>query len=68
MKNKKIIFIVTLLISIFLSIFIYNDDFLYSKEIMKIDKITTEKEQEEQNSLGLKEKYYYKRVFINRSA
>lgn len=62
MKNKKLIFIVTLLISIFLSIFIYNDDFLYSKEIMKIDKITTEKEQEEQNSLGLKEKYYYKRI------
>ena len=62
MNNKKIVLIVIFLIATFLSIFVYNDDFLYSKEIMKIDKITTKKIDEEQNSLGLREKYYYKNI------
>lgn len=57
--SKKVFFLIFLiLLSLFITIFVYNDDFLYSKEIMKIDKITTKKIDEEQNSLGLKEKYY----------
>ncbi len=62
MKNKKIVFVVIFLLAIFITIFIYNDDFLYTREIMKIDKITTLKTDEEQNSLGLKEKYYYRSI------
>ncbi len=35
---KKIIFIVIFIVSIISLIFVYNDDFLYSKQIIKITK------------------------------
>lgn len=57
-KYKDIIFI--LILAIFSLIFVNNDDFLYSKEIMKITNIKVLKEDVSQNSLGLKEKYYIK--------
>ena len=61
--NKRYISLITIiLLSIIVNIFVYNDDFLYSKEILKITKITTEKTDEEQNSLGIKEKYYYRNI------
>ena len=55
---KKIIFIVIFIVSIISLIFVYNDDFLYSKQIIKITKIDTISEDTSQNSLGLEEKYY----------
>ena len=62
MSKKVYVLIFTILLSLITTIFVYNDDFLYSKEIMKIDKITTKKVEEEQNSLGIKEKYYYRSI------
>ena len=61
-KNKIIILICLILVSICSLIFVYNDDFLYSSQIMKITKVETIKEDESQNSLGLREKYYTKKI------
>ena len=55
--KKKLISIIIFLISIIILIFVYNDDFLYSKQIVKITKIDTISEETSQNSLGLEEKY-----------
>lgn len=62
MSKKKYILVFIVLLSLLTTIIVYNDDFLYSKEIMKIEKITTKKVDEEQNSLGIKEKYYYRNI------
>ena len=59
---KKIIFIVIFIVSIISLIFVYNDDFLYSKQIIKIAKIDTISEDASQNSLGLEEKYYTRKI------
>ena len=59
---KKIIFIIIFLLSIIALFFVYNDDFLYSKQIIKIIKIDTLSEEISQNSLGLEEKYYTKKI------
>lgn len=59
---KKIIGIILLVLSIILVVFVYNDDFLYTKQIIKITKIETVNEEESQNSLGLTEKIYTKRI------
>ena len=39
-NTKKIIFIVIFMLSIISLIFVYNDDFLYSNQIIKITKLT----------------------------
>ena len=62
MYMKKIIFVIIFLISIVTLVFVYNDDFLYSSPIMKITKIENVSEDVSQNSLGLKEKYYKKKI------
>lgn len=60
MKNRNLIIIIIL--SIISVIFVYNDDFLYKKEIIKITKINTIKEEISQNSLGLKERIYTRKI------
>lgn len=59
---KKIISIIMFIISIFILVFVYNDDFLYSKQILKITKIETIGEDVSENYLGIKEKYYTKKI------
>ena len=61
-NTKKIVFIVIFLVSTISLIFVYNDDFLYSKQIIKITKIDTINEETSQNSLGLEEKYYTRKI------
>ena len=58
-KIKLLIITILCLLSI---VFIYNDDFIYNKEIMKINIIKTTKEDTMENTLGLKEKYYYRQI------
>ena len=60
--KKKIVFILLLILSLTSLLFIYNDDFLYKTDIMKIQKISNTKTEESSNPLGLKEKYYYKKI------
>lgn len=59
---KKIIQIIILVLSIITIVFVYNDDFLYSSPIMKITEIETINEDVSQNTLGLKEKYYTRKL------
>lgn len=59
---KKINILILFILSISVLLFTYNDDFLYKNEIMKITKIETIKEDIDQNSLGLSEKYYTKNI------
>ena len=59
---KKAIFIIIILISIVLLFFTYNDDFLYSKNIIKITQIDTVAEEKYKNQLGLEETYYTKKI------
>ena len=62
MFKKYIPLTIIIVLSIFSLIFVYNDDFLYKKDIMKITSIKTIKEDESQNLLGIKEKYYDKEI------
>ena len=62
MFKKYIPLTIIIVLSIFFLIFVYNDDFLYKKDIMKITSIKTIKEDESQNLLGIKEKYYDKEI------
>ena len=62
MLKKYIPLTIIIVLSIFSLIFVYNDDFLYKKDIMKITSIKTIKEDESQNLLGIKEKYYDKEI------
>lgn len=62
MLKKYIPLIIIIVLSIISLIFVYNDDFLYKKDIMKITTIKTIKEDESQNVLGIKEKYYDKEI------
>lgn len=59
---KKIVLIIILLVSAAVLIFVYNDDFLYSKQIMKITKIETVREEVSRNSMGLSEEHYTRKV------
>ena len=59
---KKITMLIIFILSIFTLVFVYNDDFLYSKPIMKITNIEKVKEYKEENELGLEEKYYIKKI------
>ena len=59
---KKIIGIILLIISVLSIIFVYNNDFLYTKKIIKITKIEKIKEEVLQNDLGLNEKYITKKL------
>ena len=59
---KKISLIIILITSVFILFFTYNNDFLYHKEIMKITNIETLNEDISENMLGLKEKYYTKKI------
>ena len=59
---KKIILVIMLLVSAAALIFVYNDDFLYSRQIMKIKDIETVSQDISQNSLGLKEEHYKRRI------
>lgn len=57
--QRKILFLAGLIVlAILTSVFVYNDDFLYESEILKIEKITTADTSSSFNSLGLEEKYY----------
>ena len=59
---KKVIGAVLVLLAIAALIFVYNDDFMYSQQIMKITKIETVSEQTSHNSLGLSEEHYTKKI------
>lgn len=59
---KKIILVIMLLVSAAALIFVYNDDFMYSRQIMKIKDIETVSQDISQNSLGLKEEHYKRRI------
>ena len=60
--NKKIVLILLIIISVISVIFVYNDDFIYKKEILKITSIKTINEDETSNLLGIKEKVYEKEI------
>ena len=59
---KKIISIILLIVSVFLLVLVYNDDFLYKNKIIKVTNIETIEEEVLQNSLGFKETYYTKKI------
>ena len=54
---KKVIFLILTILGISALIFIYNDDFLYSKDIIKVTSIKEIDRYEEYNDLELKEVY-----------
>ena len=62
MFMKKLTLIIMIFISICTLIFVYNDDFLYSKRVMKITSIDTLEKDVDENSLGLKEEQYTKKI------
>lgn len=62
MMMKRIVLVFLLIISICVLVFVYNDDFLYSKQIMKIISVKNIDEDISSNSLGLKEKHYTKKL------
>ena len=62
MYMKKITLIILLILSVIVLIFTYNDDFLYSKQVMKITNIELLNEEIQENSLGLKEKHYENKI------
>ena len=59
---KKSVLIVLLILSAAVLVFVSNDDALYSRQIMKITKIETVKEETSRNSLELNEKHYTRRI------
>lgn len=62
MKKKKLLTLIILSISFIILFLTYNNDFIYKKEIMKIDNIKTVKEDISQNNLGFKEKTKYQEI------
>ena len=60
---KKFKILIAILIGIITIIFVYNDDFLYKNEIMKITKVETISVDSETNDLGIIEKYYHKKIY-----
>lgn len=59
---KKIVLIALLMLSAAVLIFVYNDDFLYSAQIMKITGIETTAQEVSHNSMGLKEEHYTRKI------
>lgn len=64
MTNKKntAVYVALFVLLVVLTIFVYNDDFIYSRPILKITEIETVKTEENTNSLNLTEKYYTKKI------
>lgn len=62
MCMKRITLVCLFIISIIMIVFTYNNDFLYSSPIMKITNIEIMNEDISQNSLGLKEKHFIKKI------
>ncbi len=60
--KKKIILMLFIIFSIGILYFVYNDDFLYKKEIIKIKSIETIYTTSSYNELGLEEQYYTKNI------
>ncbi len=59
--NKKRIFLLALVIlSVITLIFVYNDDFLYKDQIVKVTEIKTKDQTTSSNPLGLEEEYSIK--------
>ena len=56
--DKKIFFLI-ILISLLKIVFIYNNDFLYSKKIMKINSIENIETEIYTNTVGLQETHYF---------
>lgn len=56
--DKKIFFLI-ILISLLTIVFIYNNDFLYSKKIMKINSIENIETEIYTNTVGLQETHYF---------
>lgn len=61
MKKKAVLAILIVLAAAAL-IFVYNDDFLYSQQIMKITRIETVSEEVSHNTLGLNEQHYTRKI------
>ena len=59
---KKAVLITLVLLSVAALVFIYNDDFLYSQQIMKITNIDTVSEETSRNTMGLSEEHYTRRI------
>lgn len=59
---KKIVLLLLIIFSIGILYFVYNDDFLYRKEIIKIKNIETVNTTSSYNELGLEEEYYNKSI------
>lgn len=59
---KKAVLIILILLSAAALIFVYNDEALYSQQIMKITDITTENEDISRSPLGLEEEHYTRRI------
>ena len=59
---KKVVLIIILLLSAGALIFVYNDDFLYSRQVMKITDIETVREEVSRNSMGLSEEHYTRKI------
>lgn len=59
---KKAVLIILILLSVAALVFVYNDDFIYSQQIMKITKIETVSEETSRNTMGLEEKHYSRRI------
>lgn len=62
MAKKIISKIIIIVLSILSIIFVYNDDFLYKNEIVKITKIENKKEEELTNQIGIREKHTIKKI------
>lgn len=60
--KKKVILFLLIIFSIGILYFVYNDDFLYKQEIIKIKDIETVNTTSSYNELGLEEKYYTKNI------
>ena len=60
---KKVVLIIILLLSAGALIFVYNDDFLYSRQVMKITDIETVREEVSRNSMGLSEEHYTRKIW-----
>ena len=59
---KRSVLIILILLSVAALVFVYNDDFLYSQQIMKITNIDTVSEETSRNTMGLEETHYTRRI------
>lgn len=59
---KKAVLIVLILLSVIALVFVSNDDFLYSRQIIRITSIETVRQESSRNSLDLKEEHYTRKI------